>query len=81
MISLGIVDILLILLFAAALYMSFQRRATAFSMLIAVLLVFVLLERVAPGALTQIGDGIHNIDRINNSGPHITIDPIVRFEK
>ncbi len=81
MISLGVVDVIIILLFIAAIYMSYRRRGTAASLLIAVLLIFVLLERLAPGTLAKIGDAIHNIDAINNAGPHVTINPIIQIQK
>ncbi len=81
MITLGIVDIILIVLFLMAVYAGYRRRATAVSILVAVLLVFVLIERIAPGSLARIGDGIHQIDQVNNNGPHVTIDPIIRIEK
>ncbi len=81
MITLGIVDIVLIVLFLMAAYAGYRRRGTAVSILVAVLLVFVLIERIAPGTLTRIGDGIHQIDLVNSNGPHVTIDPIIRIEK
>lgn len=81
MISLGVVDLILILLFAAAVFMATRRRGRAVSILIAVLLIFVLIERIAPGTIAKVGDAIRGIDQINNSGPHLTINPIIQIQK
>ncbi len=81
MISLGIVDVILIVLLVLAIYLASKRRQLALSILVAVLLVAVMTERLAPGTLSSVGSAIHGIDRVNDAGPHMTIQPIVRFEK
>ncbi len=80
MISIGIVDLILIVLLAIAIFASGKRKATTFSVLIVAILIVVIFERVAPGTLTSIGNAIHGIDQVNDAGPHITIQPIVRFQ-
>jgi hypothetical protein len=81
MIDLGIVDLILILLFVLMIYLSLRRRGLGLSILIAVLLLAVILERLAPGTLASIGNAIRGIDQVNAAGPHLEIQPIVRFQK
>ncbi len=81
MISLGIVDIVLILLILIALYSAIRRRGVGASLLVALILLMILIERLAPGTLASIGNAIHSLDQVNNAGPHVTIEPIIRFQK
>ena len=81
MINLGILDLILIVLFVLMVYFSFRRRALGLSILIAILLFVLIVERLAPGALASIGTAISGIDQINAAGPHLEIQPIVRFQK
>ncbi len=80
MISIGIVDLILIILLAVAIFTSGRRRARTVSVLIVALLIIIIVERLAPGTLAGIGNAIHSIDRVNDAGPHITIQPIVNFQ-
>ncbi len=80
MISIGIVDLILIILLVVAIFASGRRRARTVSVLIVALLIIIIVERVAPGTLASIGNAIHGIDRVNDAGPHITIQPIVNFQ-
>ncbi len=81
MISLGIVDVILIALLAIAIFTSGRRKATTLSVLIVAILIVVIVERVAPGTLASIGNSIHGIDSINDAGPHLTIQPIIQFQR
>ena len=81
MINLGIVDLILILLFVLMIYFSFRRRGLGIMILIAILLLVVIVERLAPGTLASIGTAISGIDQINAAGPHLEIQPIIRFQK
>ena len=81
MINLGIVDLILILLFVLMVYLSLRRRGLGVSILIAVLLLAVILERLVPGTLASIGNAIRGIDQVNVAGPHLAIQPIVSFQK
>lgn len=81
MITLGIVDLLLILMLILAIVLALKRRATALTLLIAVVLVVVLGERLVPGTMASVGTAIQGIDRVNDQGPHLAIQPIVRLEK
>jgi hypothetical protein len=81
MISLGIVDLILLALFVLAIYLAIKGRGMGLSVLVALVLVVVLSERLAPGSLARLGTDIRGIDQINSTAPHVTIQPIVRFEK
>ncbi len=81
MINLGIVDLVLIVLFVVMIYSSFRRRGLGLTILIAVLLLVVIVERLAPGTLASIGTVIGGIDQVNAAGPHLEIQPIVTFQK
>jgi hypothetical protein len=81
MIGLGIVDLLLLWLLLLAIYLAVKRRGRGLSILVALVLVAVLSERLAPGIFARIGSGIRGIDQVNLAGPHLTIQPIVRFER
>ncbi len=81
MINLGIVDLILIVLFVLMIYSAFRRRGLALTILIAVLLLVVIVERLAPGTLASIGTAIGGIDQVNAAGPHLEIQPIVTLQK
>ena len=79
MISLGILDIVIFgVLLALAVYAMRHRLYSRFYIVIAIFIVF-LVERLVPGALSAVGNVIHSIDRINDLGPHLTINPIITF--
>jgi hypothetical protein len=80
MITLGIVDLILIVLFVLMLYLVMRRRSLGLSILILVLLVAVILERLVPGSLASIGTAIRGIDQLNAAGPSLTFQPIIRFQ-
>jgi hypothetical protein len=81
MINLGIVDLILIVLFVLMIYSSFRRRGLGLTILIAVLLLVVIIERVTPGTLATIGTAIRGIDQVNSAGPHLEIQPMITFQK
>lgn len=81
MITLGVVDVLLILMLILALLLALKRRATALTLLVAVALIVILSERLVPGTMASLGNAIQGIDRLNDQGPHLAIQPIVRLEK
>lgn len=80
MINLGIVDLILIVLFVLMIYFSFRRRSLGLTVLIAILLLVVIVERLAPGTLASIGTAISGIDQVNAAGPHLEIQPIIHFK-
>ncbi len=81
MINLGIVELVLLLFLLLAIFLAVKGRGTGVSILVALVLVAVLSERLAPGTLASLGNEIRGIDRIDFAGPHLSIQPIVRFEK
>jgi len=81
MINLGLVDLILVVLFVVMLFSSFRRRGLGLTVLIAMLLLMVLVERLAPGILGSMGTAISGIDQVNAAGPHLQIEPIVHFQQ
>ncbi len=81
MITLGLVDLLLVLLFLLMVYLSFRGRSRGASILIGVLLLAILAECVAPGTFASIGQAIQGLNQVNAAGPHVQIQPIVRFTR
>jgi predicted branched-subunit amino acid permease len=80
MISLGIVDLILVLLFVLMIYLASRRRGQRVSTLLAVLLLAVILERLVPGTLASIGTAIRGLNQVNAAGPHLQFQPIIRFQ-
>ncbi len=81
MINLGIVELVLLFLLLLAVFLAVKGRGTGVSILVALVLVVVLSERLAPGTLASLGNESRGIDRVDNAAPHVTIQPIVKFEK
>ncbi len=81
MISLGVVDLVLILLLVFAVILAGKRQATGFTIVFIAILVTILVERVAPGTLANVGTAIQGVNRVNDTGPHIQIQPVIHFEK
>jgi hypothetical protein len=81
MIGLGIAELALLFLLLLATFVAVKRRASALSVLAAVVLVVVLSERLAPGTLASMGNAIRGIDQVDYAGPHLTIQPVVRLER
>jgi hypothetical protein len=77
MINLGLIDLLiLVVLIVTFMYALRGRRLLLFSVLLIIVL-FIELERLAPGTMTAIGNAIHTIDAVNAQLPHVQIRPIV----
>lgn len=80
MISIGIIDLILIFLFLLMLFLSLRRRRLGLSILFAVLLFGIIVERLVPGTLASLGNAIRGIDQVNTAGPHLEIQPIIHFQ-
>lgn len=80
MISIGIIDLILIFLFVLMLFLSLRRRGLGLSILFAVLLFVVIVERLVPGTLASLGNAVRGIDQVNAAGPHLEIQPIIHFQ-
>jgi hypothetical protein len=78
-VSFGILDIVLVLLFIFALYAATRGRGIWLPALILSGIIVILIERLAPGTLAGVGSAIHGIDRVNDAGPHLNIAPIITF--
>ncbi len=79
MISLGLFDIFIfVILLGIALFSMRHRLYGRFYIALALVIIF-LIERLVPGTLSAIGNAIHSIDRFNDLGPHLTINPIITF--
>ena len=80
MISIGIVDLVIAVLLILIAIVAVRRRLyTRLYLVLAILLVF-MVERLVPGTLNALGNAVHSIDRINDLGPHLTINPIISFK-
>jgi hypothetical protein len=77
---LGIIDLILIVLLLLAIYSFSKRRGIGLAILVILVIVVILIERLAPGALASLGTAIRGIDRVNDAGPHLSINPIVSFK-
>lgn len=80
MISLGLIDLLLIIILVVT-FISAVRTHTILPFAIVFVLIFLIeLERFAPGSLTAMQKAIRSIDSINAMLPHIQISPIVTIQ-
>jgi diacylglycerol kinase len=80
MISIGIVDLVIAVILLIIATVAVRRRLyTRLYLVLAILLVF-MVERLVPGTLNALGNAVHSIDRINDLGPHLTINPIISFK-
>ncbi len=80
MISLGLIDILLVLLVVGMFLYSSRRHAMLPFYVVLVLVVLIEIERLAPGVLAAAGNAIHGIDAVNKQLPHVEISPIVTIK-
>ncbi len=80
MISLGIVDIALLVIVVVAAVLGARTHHMARFWFIFVIVLIILVERFAPGTLAALGNAIRGIDRVNDLAPHITINPIVTIQ-
>jgi hypothetical protein len=78
MITLGVVDIILLIVLLILIYFSTRRRSLPFYVAIAVI-GLITLERLVPGTMAGLGNGIRSLDAINSALPHVQIQPIIRI--
>ncbi len=80
MINLGLIDVLiLIILIVSFLYAIRGRHWLQFAIVL-VIVIFIELERLAPGTMAGIGSTIHAIDAINAQLPHVQIQPVISVQ-
>ena len=80
MITLGVVDIVLLVVLIIAAVISTQRRSYGLVFFFGALFLLILVERLAPGFLATIGNAIHGIDALNDKMPHLSINPVITFK-
>ena len=81
MISLGIIDIILIVILIALIYVSARRRRSLAIFVAIAVVALIVAERVVPGTLASVGNGIRCLDAINNAMPHLLIDPFIKIQR
>jgi hypothetical protein len=81
MIILGVVDIILLAILIALIYVSARRRRSLAIYVAIGILGLIVVERVVPGTLASLGSGIRSLDAINNSMPHLQIEPIIKIAR
>jgi hypothetical protein len=81
MISLGVIDIILIVILIALIYVSARRRRSLAIFVAIAVVAIIVIERVVPGTLASLGSGIRSLDAINNSMPHLLIEPIIKIAR
>jgi hypothetical protein len=80
MISFGIIDLILIVILIATFIGSLRSHTILPFAIVLVLVLFIELERFAPGSLTAMQSAIRGIDSVNERLPHIQINPIVTIQ-
>jgi ABC-type lipoprotein release transport system permease subunit len=81
MIILGVVDIILLVILIALIYVSARRRRSLAIFVAMGVIALIMIERVVPGTLASVGSGIRSLDAINNSMPHLQIEPIIKIAR
>ncbi len=77
MINLGVVDIVLLVLLVSVAFYARRRRDMLIFYVALVVVVLIEVERLVPGTLKTLGDGIRGIDAVNATLPHVEISPII----
>ncbi len=80
MISLGIVDIVLLVILVAAVVVGARTHQMARFWIVLVVVLIIMVERLAPGTLAAVGTAIRGIDRVNDLAPHININPVITIQ-
>ena len=80
MINLGVIDILLIAVLISMYFYARRQHEMLIFYAALVLIALIEVERLIPGTLKVIGEGIRGIDTINAGLPHIEISPIVNIK-
>jgi len=80
MISLGLIDVLLIIVLLVAFFSALRTRTLLPFAIVFTVVALIELERFAPGSLTVMQKAIRGIDSINAQLPHIQISPIVTIQ-
>ena len=79
MISLGVVDLGVVVIFLIAASILVKEKMYGFFYAAVFVFIILLVERLAPGALMQLSQLIQSVNRLNDVAPHLTINPVVTF--
>jgi hypothetical protein len=80
MINLGVIDVLLLLVLVGTLFRAL-RTHNLLPFFIALFIIFLIeLERLVPGTMSALGNGIRSIDVVNKQLPHVEISPIITIK-
>jgi hypothetical protein len=80
MINLGVIDVLLLLFLAGMLFRALRTHNLLPFFIALTIILLIELERLIPGTMTALGNGIHTIDAFNEQLPHIEISPIITIK-
>ena len=80
MINLGLIDILLLVILIVMLVRAIARHTWMSFYVTLVLVLFIEIERLAPGTLNVVGKAIREIDTFNKQLPHVEILPIITIK-
>ncbi|MBI5876629.1 MAG: hypothetical protein HZB53_03185 [Chloroflexi bacterium] len=81
MINLGVVDILLAVVLVSVAFYARRKREMLIFYLALVLVLLIEVERLVPGTLRLVGEGIRGIDTVNAALPHVEISPIITIRQ
>jgi hypothetical protein len=80
MINVGLIDLLILVILVVSLVYAVRGRHMLPFAILVVIVLFIELERLAPGTMTAIGSMIHAIDAVNAQLPHVQIQPIISVQ-
>jgi len=80
MINLGVIDIILLLVLAGMLFRALRTRNLLPFFITLFIILLIELERLVPGMMAALGNGIRSIDVVNKQLPHIEISPIITIK-
>jgi hypothetical protein len=80
MINLGFIDVLLLLVLVGTLFRALRTHNLLTFFIALFIILLIELERLVPGTMAALGNGIHTIDAFNEQLPHIEISPIITIK-
>jgi hypothetical protein len=80
MINLGVIDILLLLVLVGTLFRALRTHNLLPFFIVLFVILLIELERLIPGTMAALGNGIRSIDVVNEKLPHIQISPIITIK-
>jgi hypothetical protein len=80
MINLGVIDVLLLLVLLGTLFRALRTHNLLPFFILLFLVLLIELERLVPGTMAALGNGIRAIDVVNEQLPHVQISPIITIK-